>query len=97
MTRYIRSRYFCMRQGWGRPMFRPLWLEAIVHGLLRTWRFHSRKFNRWCDEVDEIYREQYNWPCNYTIASGRDCWIDSYARGCSPEEAVDDEVSHWEE
>lgn len=94
--RYMQSRYFCKRRGWGRVWFRPIWLEAIVYGIVRYYRLKSRRFNRWCDQVDLLFVAQHDWPRAYTLDTGRDCWIDGYAEGMSPQDAVDNEVQHWD-
>lgn len=96
VRRYTKDRFNCMRHGWGRPRFRPLWLEAIVYAVVRTRRLQSRAFNRWCDEVDALFVAQFNWRRPYTLDGGRDCFIDSYANGMTPQQAVDSEVQHWE-
>ena len=93
---YARSRYFSQRQGWGPRGFRPMWLEAIVYGVVRAWRLRSRGFNKWCDEVDALFVEQYDWPRSYTLDSGRDCYIDEWVQGATPQDAVDCEVDHWD-
>ncbi len=95
--RYAKQRHHLMRMNWGGPYRRPLWPRAIVYGVVRAWRLESRAFNRWCDEVDDLFTAQTGWlDWSYTYSTGRDCWIDGYAEGMSPQEAVDNEMENWD-
>lgn len=93
---YRKDRYSNMRMGWGSPSFHPLWLDAIVYAIIREWRFVSQKFNKWCDEIDLLYIQQYGFETPYTLDTGRDCWIESYVDGMTPQDAVDSDVSYWD-
>ena len=93
---YRKQRYSHMRRGWGSPLFHPLWLEAIIYAIIREWRFISRKFNKWCDEIDTLFVQQYGFEFPYTIDTGRDCWIESYVEEMTPQDAVNSEIDYWD-
>lgn len=94
--RFTVSRFGMMRRGFGRPRFRPLLMEAVVFGVGKAWRMQSRRFNAFCDEIDRLFCEQFDWPRSYTLDCGRDCWVDHYAEGMTPQECVTAEVEHWD-
>jgi len=94
--RYARQRYFEKRQGWGRPWVKCLWLDALLFGVARSWTLCSPRFRKWCRQVNHLFRVQYDWPSDMTADTGRDCWIDPYWQGLSPQDAVWQEVDHWE-
>lgn len=52
------------------------------------------KFNAWCDEVDRIAREEFDFECDCTISSGRDCWRDTFDRGEPPRDALLEVLSY---
>lgn len=97
LARYIKGRYVQKSRGWGKPWVRWLWLDALLFGVTRWATLNSPWFRRWCREVDRLFRVDFDFSFDLTEGSGRDCWIDAYWDRLSPQEAVDSEVSHWEE
>jgi len=97
LIRYITQRHFSMSHGFGKPLVRWLWLDALTYGASRWLTLRSRRFNAWCREVDAIFASRYDLGGSYTNDTGRDSWIDSYQLGNSPEEAVSEDVSYWED
>lgn len=93
---YLRNRYNEKALGFGRPWVRWLWLDAALYAVRRWSTYHSPWFRAWCCEVDRLFREQYEWPRDYTDDTERDCWIDAYWDKMSPQGAVDSEVSYWD-
>ena len=94
--RYRKQRYSHMRRGWGIPLFHPLWLEAIVYAIIRARHLTSHNFNQWCDEIDILLINQHDMIHHYTVGTGRDCWIEAFTDGLSPQDAVDGEIEHWD-
>ena len=94
--RYAKQQHHHMQMDWGGPYSRPLWTKAIVYGVARAWRLKSRAFNRWCDSLDKLYASQCGFEYSYTKNCGRDCWIDQYVEGESPQEAMDTDRQHWD-
>lgn len=93
---YWKERYSNMQHEWGSPSFRPLWLEAIKYAIIREWRFVSRGFNEWCDEVDALMIIEFGLKPSHTIETGRDCWIEAYVDGMTPEDAVHSAAYYWD-
>lgn len=96
IARYAKSRHFSMSHGWGKPLVAWLWLDAMVFAISRYCTLRSPWFAAWCRKVDRLFREQHDCVGSMTTQTGRDCWIDAYRDGLSPEDAVDTEVSYWD-
>lgn len=96
LIRFVRSRYFQKSHGFGRTWFSWLWLDALTFGLARYATLVWPGFRIYCFRVDQLFRDQYDWPRSYTTDTGLDSWIDHYWDGESPQDAVDSEVSYWE-
>ncbi len=94
--RYVKRRYFYKSHGWGKTWCKWLWLDAVLFATARTATLYSPKFYLWCRSVNKIFRERFDWPRNMTDDTGKDCWIDAYWQGDSPEKAVLDEVDCWD-
>ena len=94
---YAKERYFQKSHGWGRTWVRWLWLDAILFAIARFYTLVSPRFCRWCREVDLLFVKQHACSFAVTANTGRDCWIDLYWDGLSPQEAVDSEVSYWDD
>lgn len=52
------------------------------------------EFNAWCDEIDTLAREDYDFQCDITKDTGRDCWYDYYTEGYTPQEAFEEDMSN---
>lgn len=51
-------------------------------------------FERWCDELDKIAREKYEFKCDCTKTTGRECWRGYFDAGESPEAALLEDLSN---
>ena len=58
--------------------------------------FESIEFATWCDQIDRHFVNHYNFLCDITKDTGRDCWLAMYLDGLTPEEASNEEVSNWD-
>lgn len=92
---YARHRYFAKSHDFGKPWVRPLFLDAILFAVRRTFTLHRPGFRKWCSEVDRLFVGQHDWPRSYTKDTGLDSWVDAYWDRMSPQDAVDSEVDHW--
>lgn len=92
---YARRRHFQKSHGWGSPWVKPLWLDALLFAIARTFTLYRPRFRRWCREVDRLFLELHEWPRSMTADTGIDSWIDPFWDGLTPQEAVDSEVSQW--
>ncbi|QIG77256.1 hypothetical protein EVB32_283 [Rhizobium phage RHph_TM39] len=48
-------------------------------------------FDDWCDQVDTVASKAMGGPESYTKATGRECWMDMYNDGFTPEDAWTEE------
>mgnify|MGYP004503411377 CR=1 FL=1 len=48
-------------------------------------------FDEWCDQIDRLARKVWPEQQSYTHDTGRDCWLDAFKCGASPEEAWSEE------
>lgn len=105
--RIARGRWFCMCRGWGRPRFRGvkkfawwvghwLGLDAVWFAVRCVWWLRSAKFNRWCDEVDHLFSELYDWPGLFTVDCGREEFLESWLRGTPARWEVDEQASYFQ-
>ena len=92
-----RHRWTHLVNGWQMAKLRPFWLDALLYAAVRAWRLNSASFHQHCDEIDRIIKEQFRWGRQYTVDSGRECFLDGYIAGLTPHEAVDAEASYWAE
>lgn len=50
-------------------------------------------FDQWCDEVDRVARDIYEFEIDLTRDCGREAFRDSYNRGTTPEDEVYEQVT----
>jgi hypothetical protein len=96
-VRYVQSRHHSKSCGFGPVPSLPLWLDAVLYAARRFATLCSPLFYLWCRRVDRLFVEQAGWPRSMMADTGRDCWIDHYWDGRTPQDAVDSEMDHWDE
>jgi hypothetical protein len=96
LIEYVKQRRISMSLGFGRPNVRPLWLDALLYGSRRWLTLNSPWFMAWCRELDQVFRDDFDWPRSYVADTGPESWIDYYRSGSTPEEAAHEEASYWE-
>lgn len=45
-------------------------------------------FQKWCDEIDRLARDDHDFRFDLTSQTGRDCWRQFYEAGYDPESAL---------
>ena len=56
--------------------------------------YTEEEFNAWCDELDKIAREEFEFECDCTISTGRECWRDAFEDGETPRDALLEDLSY---
>lgn len=58
------------------------------------WLNSHQSFEDWCEELDSIAIEKYEFQCNLTETTGKNCWWTYYDEGWIPEDALLEDMSY---
>ncbi len=95
--RHFKNRHTSKSLGFGKPWVSWLWLDALLWASAMCLTRINPFFWDWCARVDGLIDERSAYAASYCKDTGYDCWIETYWAGLSPTEAVDSEMSYWEE
>lgn len=60
---------------------------------MRT-EYTEAEFADWCEELDKIAREEFDFNCDFTISTGRECWRGYFESGETPRDALVEDLSN---